>query len=552
MKIGPPPAIQYDTGQHRLEEVSSMAAAVDLVGKKAADAAQEGIKLGPSVGNSGLKHWAGYISEEFLGELRGARGMRVYDEMRRNEPAVAGMLAAITAVITQMDWDVQPKDKKNPADVAAADLVRDSRDGMKHAWDDFIGEVCTMFAFGWSLFEIVYKLQDGRVMWDKLAFRGQDSLTSWTISDNGDIEEFVQLPAPDYKERKIPQWKFLLFRTNTEKNNPEGIALLRPAYKPYFYKRSMEEVEAIGAERDLIGVPIMEVPWGATAADVEKAQEIVENIKNDDQSGVVLTAIGPNPEQRYNLRLLSGQGSSGKVSYTDRLIQRYAGEIHMVTLSQFLRLGMTGSGSYALSSDQRDLFQIAIRGWMKKISAILNRDAIPRLLAMNGMTGKCSFVHGRIGQLNLQTFVNFVTSGVQNGFLTITKEDEQWLRKEAEMPPLPEGTEAASEKKAAPTAAEGGPDNSGLNANPGENQNGIFGSGAEGGGDNPAGEDDDALAPTGVAESQLMAASEPMVFNAPDGDASESWYEQWSERALLLLSGDDSEPSFFRTAAMAR
>lgn len=523
-----------------------MAAAVDLEGKKAADAAKEGIRIGPSVGNAGLKHWAGYISEEFLPELRGARGMRVYDEMRRNEPAVAGMLAAITAVICQMEWEVAPKDKKNPADVAAADLVRDARDGMKRGWDDFVGEVCTMFAFGWSLFEVIYKLQDGRVLWDNLAFRGQDSLTNWKVADNGDIEEFIQLPAPDYRERKIPEWKFLLFRTNTEKNNPEGISLLRPAYKPYFYKRSMEEVEAIGAERDLIGMPVMDVPWGATEADVAKAQEIVENIKNDDQSGVVLTAIGPNPEQRYQLKLLSGQGSSGKVSYTDRLIQRYAGEIHMVTLSQFLRLGMTGSGSYALSSDQRDLFQIAIRGWMKKISSILNRDAIPRLLAMNGMTGKCSFTHGRIGQLNLQTFVNFVTSGVQNGFLTISKEDEQWLRKEAEMPPLPEGVEAASEKAKQPTAAEGGPDNSGLNANPGENQAGVFAPQAAGSGEVDGG--DDLLKPTGVAESQLLAASEPMVFNAPDGGSDEGWLDKWYERALFLFA-EDEVPSFLAEAA---
>ena len=76
-----------------------MAATVDLNGKQAADTAEEGTKHGPQVGEAGLKHWAGYISEEFLAELRGQRGMRVYDEMRRNEPAVAAMLGAITAVI---------------------------------------------------------------------------------------------------------------------------------------------------------------------------------------------------------------------------------------------------------------------------------------------------------------------------------------------------------------------------------------------------------------------------------------------------------------------
>lgn len=445
-------------------------------------------RLAPQMGRTGLKHWSGYISEEFLIELRGERGVRVFDEMRKNEPVVAGALLAINMIIRGVDWIATPASQSGE-DLAAAALLEKALEEIKLR--ETVENICTMFPFGWALFEEVYKLKDGKILWDKFAFRGQDSLYRWEFDDQGRTTAFIQRPAPDYREIRIPMEKCILFRTSTEKDNPEGLSILRAAYKPYFYKRTIEEIEAMGAERDLLGIPVMEVPWGATQAEIDEATLIVENIKNDDQAGLVLTALGPEPEKRFNFKLVSGQGSSGKVSYTDRLIQRYSSEMLMTVLAQFIRLGQTGGGgSYNLSSDQRDLFQVAVRGWMAIIRDTLNDGPVKKLLELNGMKGKAKLDHGRIGQLNLQTFTNFLVSGVQNKFLTITRQDEEWLRAEAEMPELPDGVKTAGEQSkedaaamkqqmagggAPPAAGEGGPDNSGLNKNPGANQKGVFG-----------------------------------------------------------------------------
>ncbi len=450
------------------------------------------------LGRSGLQHWAGYISEEFLTDLRGTRGYKVYDEMRRNEPMVVSMLNAIMLVFEGMDWNVVPENKQDGADKAAADFIDRARNRMKRPFEEVMSDVYTAFPFGWALLEINYKYQEGKIWWADLPLRGQDSLLSWGISDNGDIESFTQLPAPKYEQLTIPAAKFLLFRTTTEKNNPEGLSLLRGAYKPYFYKKVIEEIEAMGAERDLLGIPVMEVPFGATPDEIEEARKIIENIKNDDQAGIVETAIGPNPEQRFKFRLQTGQGSSGRVSFTDRLVQRYSTEIVMVCLASFLRLGAAGGGGgYNLSSDQRDMFQVALRGWLRKITNVWNHDAIPRLLAMNGMTGKCKLEHGRITQLNLQSVSNFITSGVQNKWITPTRELENFLRSEAELPALDDNVDAASDAPPAPPpgaelgipgadtpglpgaatpsgqdGAKPEKDNSGITSNPGANQRG--------------------------------------------------------------------------------
>ncbi len=50
------------------------------------------------------------------------------------------------------------------------------------------------------------------------------------------------------------------FVTTPLKNSPEGRSILRNAYTSYYRKEKIEEIEAIGIERDLAGLPIKWVP----------------------------------------------------------------------------------------------------------------------------------------------------------------------------------------------------------------------------------------------------------------------------------------------------
>ena len=60
----------------------------------------------------------------------------------------------------------------------------------------------------------------------------------------------------------IPMSKALLFRTKSRKNNPEGRSILRNAYRSWYFKRRIQEIEGIGIERDLAGLPVMHGPEG--------------------------------------------------------------------------------------------------------------------------------------------------------------------------------------------------------------------------------------------------------------------------------------------------
>ena len=50
-------------------------------------------------GRIGQKRWEGIFSEEFLPELTGLRGIKVYQEMERNDDTIGAILFAITVYI---------------------------------------------------------------------------------------------------------------------------------------------------------------------------------------------------------------------------------------------------------------------------------------------------------------------------------------------------------------------------------------------------------------------------------------------------------------------
>jgi len=357
------------------------------------------------LGVSGLKHSHGYVHEEFLTDLQGERGIRVWREMSSNDPVVGAVLFGIDMLVRQVEWNVESA-SESPEDVAAAEFVKQCIGDMSHSWEDFISEVLTMLPYGFSAFEIVLKQRggldaeeswcrskynDGRVGWRKFAPRAQDSLARWIFDpEDGATVGWVQQPPPDYKERVIPMEKALLFRTVTHRQNPEGRSVLRNAYRPWYFKKRIEEIEGIGIERDLAGLPVAWVPPNllsdkATAAERNQLaafKRVIRRVRRDQEEGLVLpldyTAEG---HKRYDFQLMSTGGS--RAFSTDAIIARYDQRIAMVALADFILLGHEKVGSFSLSSDKTDMFATSLGALMRSIAGVLNRYAIPRLFEVN-------------------------------------------------------------------------------------------------------------------------------------------------------------------------
>lgn len=412
------------------------------------------------IGVSGGKMSVGRSDDEFLTELKGDRATKIYKEMSENDSTAAAVLFAITMLIRQIDWNVQPADT-SPEAMDDGEFLKECQNDMSHTWGDFISEVMSMAPYGWSLFEIVYKRRAGRnqakgamrsnysdnkIGWRKFAIRSQDTLYKWEIDEDGGVSAMVQQDPNTFQYYTIPIEKALLFRMSTYKNNPEGKSILRRAYRSWYFKKQIEEIEAIGVERDLAGIPVITCPseiMGSGAGSKESAlyeslKDIIEDIKNDENAGAILPSDTDDKGNKlFDLKLLSTAGS--RLFNTNEIINRKKQEIAMSVLADFILLGHEKVGSFALSSDKTKIFATALGAYADSIAAVLNQYAVPRLFEINGMGREKypEFKHGDIESIDLQGIATALSTLSMAGMPLFPDENlENHIRAAAGLPKI--------------------------------------------------------------------------------------------------------------------
>ncbi len=423
------------------------------------------------LGATGLRHYGGVIDEEFLPALRGKRAIQVYTEMRENDPTVGAMMFAVEMLMRNVEWRTEPGGDQ-PADLELADFVDSCRDDMGETWHDTLTSILSFLPFGWSVHEEVYKkregakpedpgsssaFDDGRIGWRKLPVRAQDTLHRWIFDDlSGDeLRGIVQLPPPTYTFRTIPSQKFLLFRTTSAKGNPQGRSVLRNAYRPWYFKRRIEEIEGVGVERDLAGLPKMEVPPELLdrnakpefAALANEIRAMLRDVRRDEREGILVPRqFDKDGNAMYAFELVR---SGGRRQFdTTGIVNRYDRLIASTVMADFILLGQQRVGALSLAESKTELFGFALGAWLDSITQIFNRQGIPRLLAHNGIRtdNPPKFVHGDVETVDLKELGEYVAKLAGAGMPLFPDEDvENQLRLQGGLPKKSEEAIAAQE-----------------------------------------------------------------------------------------------------------
>lgn len=422
------------------------------------------------VGSSGLRAFAGWVREEFLPELIGRQGARVYREMADNSPIVGAVLFAIQGVLRKAEWRVEPADN-TPEAQQMADFVEGLMNDLSHTWEDFISEALSMLQYGYAPHEIVYKRRNGRrgfnsptasskfddglIGWHKLPIRGQDTVLKWFFDPNGKVLGLTQQPWVG-PLLDVPMEKLLLFRPQTHKNNPEGRSILRTAYRSYFFIKRLEEQEAVLYER-MSGLPVMKVPnallEAAGAGDptaitaLQAYKKLVANVRIDEQMGLLIPSDtfpgtnGPSTVPMYEFKLETP--TSGRANLDSNTpIERHKKDILTSILCDFIEMGHTSRGAQSLAETKVDLFMQAAEGWLNSIAAVLNRHALPRLFALNGLDEDMmpEFVPDMAQRTDLDALSNFILRMSQAGMPLFPDSDlESYIRDAAGLPDAAEG-----------------------------------------------------------------------------------------------------------------
>jgi hypothetical protein len=410
------------------------------------------------IGNSGLKRSRGLVQEEFLRELQGDKAIKVFREMSDNDATVGSLLFMVEMMVRQATWHVQPF-SEDAGDVENANFVDSCLHDMSHTFDEFLSECLTFLVYGWSYFEEVYKIRlgpeetdskfksqysDGKIGWRKWAPRPQSTLERWEFDPNGGIQGMWQA-ATNFGEQPIflPIQKAMLFRTRSNKNNPEGKSLLRRAYRAWYLKKRIEEIEGIGIERDLAGLPMGRVPpeiLDDEADDNAKAikQEmlnLVTNVRRDEQEGILLPAVfDENSNPLYDFELLT---TGGRRQFdTDAIISRWDHRVAMSILGDFILLGHKNVGSFAMAKSKVHLFAVAMDAFLDMISEVANRHAIPRLAALNlmPMDRLPRLGHGTVEEPDIESLGEYVKNITGAEIPLFDNETQDYLRSVANMP----------------------------------------------------------------------------------------------------------------------
>lgn len=403
--------------------------------------------------------------DEFLPKLRGLNATRTFREMKDNDPVIGAILMAFEMLLRAAEFRVEAADDSPEAKDAQL-FVEQCFSDMEGTVDDFLAEVLTFLPFGFSVFEVVYKIRggrntsdqtrysqfdDGRYGIQKLAPRAQWTIDRFLTDANGAITG-VRQTALTLKMGlvEIPIEKLLHFRTSTINNDPSGRSILRNAFTSYHYASHIQMIEAIAVEREMNGIPVGRIPSEYLADSATAAQQgftnafkkILRDVKFNDQGFILIPSdVYENDDgsktsiPMVQFDLVTAKGT--RAIPTGDVILRHQQNIARSVLADFLMLGSGDKGSFALSKSKTDLFLAAASGYTEAISSVLNRQLLTRLWELNGFDPELmpSISFGDIAPVDLAELGAFVRDIAGAGMPLFPDDDtENTIRRAAGFP----------------------------------------------------------------------------------------------------------------------
>lgn len=337
-------------------------------------------------------------------------------EMSELDETMAAMNYAIETTMAQVNWRHEPRDNGEESDteeaLKAAEFADSLLQDMEIPLQAYVENALSYLVAGYSLAEILFRqrtLAEGSRFTDNLwgvrsiVERPQLTVSEWVAKD-GKIVAYKQTTSGS--KPPIPLAKSMHLTVKGGPNRPQGKSLFKAAYRMFQLKRRIQDSEAIGIERDLCGLPIMDIPQAdidaatlrpdtpegkQAAARIRAAQAAVQDMRLNEAGGLVIPSDVFESEKdgsatsvrKYNFRIVTSAGS--RSIDTRGAIREYDLAIARIAMMQFLRLGDRAGGSYALSDTQSSLALRSIMAIVQKIAFEWRLKVLTTVFLLNGM-----------------------------------------------------------------------------------------------------------------------------------------------------------------------
>lgn len=381
-----------------------------------------------------------------------AQAFQTYDEMVNSDASVDVSLRAAKMPVMGAEYFLEPFDDSDEAAIMAEFAQFNLLEGSNSPFLNVLEDILRMYEYGFSIIEKVWEEREWAprrtganrrkyTMLRKLAPRPTATIKEIKYDDNGGPVGIIQAAvAADNKSKdvEIPIEQLVIFTNNRKGGNLEGRSILRTAYRPWYFKSNLYNIDGIQKERHGMGFPIIVLPPGYKDTDVTIARELVSNIRTNENGGAVLPP-------KWELKFLELPGQPVDVM---RSIEHHSGQIMLNTMTQFLLLGLEGTGGgRATSGSHQDMFNKSLRYAANQICDAVNLYIIPYLIGYNFQTDKFPKMRVRnLGETkDLQQWASALANLKAQELINYTPETEQWVRTIVDAPLKP-GTPASTQE----------------------------------------------------------------------------------------------------------
>lgn len=362
-------------------------------------------QLGKPTGSSGVAHVGGYVVEnERQPDLTGSRKYDTFEQFLNEISIIAAGVRLFLNLISKSVWQVVPAETKNDNEKAEAEriaeLVESMMFGHKTAWHRIIRKLTMYRFYGFALMEwTAIKREDGTIGMMDVSHRPQRTIARWDLDDQAYVQGVWQNSPTTSREQYIPRDRLIYAVDDTLTDNPEGVGLLRHVARAVNRLKAYEEIESIGYETELRGIPVGYAPlkdlgekgttiFNRTVAPLKKF--LTGHIRSK-SSGLMLDsetyrstddAQSPSNVRKWAVELMQGdsaafQPMAGAVGRLNQEIARILGVEHLL-------VGADGVGSLALAKSKVGTFYITVISTQTELVEIVERDWLKPLAELNG------------------------------------------------------------------------------------------------------------------------------------------------------------------------
>ena len=346
--------------------------------------------------------------EERSEKLQGRKKYETYINMLSNVTVIAASVRYFLNLTARTTWTFHPakddsEEAKKYATLASDILFKDP----KTSWHRVVRRLALYRFYGFSIQEFtVYRREDGVISVYDIMNRPQSTIREWVFNPRtSELEGVVQEHPQTSELFNLPREQILYIVDDTISDSPSGLGLLRHIVAAADALKRYEQLEGIGFETDLRGIPVGRAPMSALAQMVKSGtitreqmntllKPIKDFLKNHIKSPKLSMLLDshpyhaqdeaqrPSPQKQWDIELLKSTSTS--LEAVARAIQRLNREIARVLGTEQLMLGEDIAGSFALSKDKTQSFIMLVEGALKEMKEVVKRDLLTPIWLLNG------------------------------------------------------------------------------------------------------------------------------------------------------------------------